>query len=318
MATASPVGGAGSGAAVVGVVSSAVVGVVGPFNSGVAKAEIPISNEAGLLMCSPANTNNGVTQPPEGDKYRTAHPDKISYIRTASPDSIQGPAGADYTFNDLGKKSVYILDDTGAYGEGIATSFEAQANKVGIKVLGHDKLNPKESDYTTILTKIKGLNPDAIYYGGVQQAGVKIAKQMYEVMPKVMKLGGDGMYAVSFISDAGPASDGWYASIAAPNSIEEPQAKEWVAKYKSLYKNDPQAYALCSYDAVLVLADAIDRIVKDGKPLDRPTMRDYVNQTNLKTMQGTIAFDDNGDLKEKVVSVFQIQNGAYKYLGVAT
>ena len=72
-------------------------------------------------------------------------------------------------------------------------------------MLGHDKLNPKESDYTTILTKIKAMNPDALYYGGVQQAAVKLAKQANDVMPGLPKMGGDGVYSVSFPVDAGRA-----------------------------------------------------------------------------------------------------------------
>ena len=88
-----------------------------------------------------------------------------------------------------------MLDDSGAYGVGIADTFQAQAEKRGIKVLGRDQLNPKEADYTTILTKIKPLNPDALYYGGVGQAGVKVVKQSYDILPKMIKGGGDGMHS---------------------------------------------------------------------------------------------------------------------------
>ena len=109
-----------------------VMGVVGPYNSNVAKAEVPISNEAGLLMCSPANTANEVTQPPGGDTLRTAHPDKIAYIRVATTDSIQGPAMADYMFQDLGVKSVYIIDDTETYGVGVARFLAYSSTLVGI------------------------------------------------------------------------------------------------------------------------------------------------------------------------------------------
>ena len=83
------------------VADTTVMGVVGPFNSSVAQAEIPISNAAGLLQCSPANTNTGLTYPPDSAQYRPTNPTKINYIRTAAPDSIQGPAGADYVYNDL-------------------------------------------------------------------------------------------------------------------------------------------------------------------------------------------------------------------------
>ena len=112
-----------------------------------------------------------------------------------------------------------MLDDTGAYGVGIADAFQKQAEAKGIKVLGRDRLDPKAADYTAILTKIKALNPDALYYGGVSQAGVKLAKQSYDIIPKVIKGGGDGMYSAEMLSAAGfPAADGWYATIASPHA----------------------------------------------------------------------------------------------------
>ena len=141
------------------VADTTVIGVVGPYNSGVAKAEIPISNEAGLLMCSPANTNNGVTQPPEGDTYRTAHPDKISYIRTATPDSIQGPSMADYMYNDLGVKSVYIIDDTETFGVGVGDTFQAEFTKLGGTVVKRDSAPKSTSDYTPLFTAVAGQKP---------------------------------------------------------------------------------------------------------------------------------------------------------------
>ena len=109
---------------------------------------------------------------------------KAIYFRTVTTDAFQGPNMANYLADTLKVKSVYILDDSGAYGVGLANAFEAQAKKRGIKVLGHDQLDPKEADYTTILTKIKSMNPDALYYGGVAQAGVKVVKQSYDIMPK--------------------------------------------------------------------------------------------------------------------------------------
>ena len=119
-----------------------------------------------------------------------------------------------------GVKSVYILDDSGAYGVGLADAFQAQAKKIGMKVVGRDRLDPKNADYTTILTKIKSLNPQALYYGGVDQAGVKLVKQAYEIIPKMIKGGGDGMYAPDILTAAGfPAAEGWYATIAAPHLV---------------------------------------------------------------------------------------------------
>jgi len=139
-------------------------------------------------------------------------------------DAFQGPNMANWMKDKLKIKTVYVLDDSGAYGVGIADAFQAQATKIGIKVLGRDQLNPKEADYTTVLTKIKGLDPEALYYGGSSLAGVKVVKQSYAVLPKIIKGGGDGVYGASLLKGAGyPAVEGWYATIAAPYLAENPQ-----------------------------------------------------------------------------------------------
>ena len=297
------------------VADDSVVAVVGPQMSGSGKAMSPIASAADLMLITPSSTNPDITDPQFAEQYRPNQ--KAIYFRTVTTDAFQGPYMANYAAETLNVKSVYILDDTGAYGEGIANSFEAQAKAKGINVLGHDKLNPKESDYTTVLTKIKAMNPDAIYYGGVQQAGVKIAKQAYDVMPNLPKLGGDGMYSTSFPLDAGQAAENWYSTIAAPDTIDEPVAQDWVAKYKSKYGASPQDYALTAYDAVLVINDVVTRLLNDGMPITRTNVRDYAQQTSLPTLQGVISFDGNGDLKDKIISVFQIKDGQYKYVGAA-
>ena len=292
-----------------------VMAIVGPQMSGSGKAMSPIASEASLMMITPSSTNPDITDPNFASQYRPAG--KAIYFRTVTTDAFQGPYMANYAAGVLNLKSVYILDDTGAYGEGIANSFERQARAKGIEVLGHDKLNPKESDYTTILTKIKAMNPDALYYGGVQQAAVKLAVQANDVMPNLPKLGGDGVYSVSFPTEAGRAAENWYATIAAPNSIGEPQAQDWVYQYTSKFGQPPQAYALTAYNAVLVIEDTITRLINDGMPITRENVRDYAQTTNLDTLQGNVSFDDNGDLVHKVISIFQVKDGQYRYVGTA-
>jgi branched-chain amino acid transport system substrate-binding protein len=292
-----------------------VMAIVGPMMSGSGKAMSPIASDAGLMLITPSSTNPDITDPNFASQYRPNG--KAIYFRTVTTDAFQGPYMANYAAETLGVHSVYILDDTGAYGEGIANSFEGQAKAKGITVLGHDKLNPKESDYTTVLTKIKAMNPGALYYGGVQQAGAKLAKQANDVMPDLIKMGGDGMYSASFIQDVGRASENWYATIAAPDTIDEPQAQDWVAKYKAHFGASPQDYALTAYDAVLVIDDTLSRLIADGMPITRENVRDYAQNTSLPTMQGVISFDANGDLKDKVISVFQVKDAMYKYVGAA-
>jgi branched-chain amino acid transport system substrate-binding protein len=161
------------------------------------------------------------------------------------------------------------------------------------------------------------MNPDALYYGGVQQAAVKLAKQANDVMPQLPKLGGDGVYSVSFPTEAGRAAENWYATIAAPDAIDYPATQDWVTKYTSKYGTPPQNYALTAYDAVLVIDDTISRLVTDGMQITRENVRDYAQATSLPTLQGTISFDANGDLTDKVISIFQVKDGLYKYVGAA-
>jgi branched-chain amino acid transport system substrate-binding protein len=215
-------------------------------------------------------------------------------------------------------KSVYVLDDGGAFGVGIADSFQRRASELGMKVLGRDRLDAKEADYKTILTKIKGLNPDALYYGGVMQAAAKLAPQAYEIMPKVVKAGSDGVWDLSWPKQSGKESvEGWYCTQASPELVGDKKLAAWVEKFKTAYKRDATNYAITSYNGVLVIADAVERVAKSGKPLNRSNVRDAIQATKLSSIQGPIAYDDNGDILTKTVSVYQWRDGEPKYVGVA-
>lgn len=304
----------------------AIVAAIGPQMSGAGKAMAPILSEGDLATITPSSTNPDITDPKFAAQYRPKG--KAIYFRTVTTDAFQGPNMANFFASKLKVKSVYVLDDSGAYGVGIADSFQKRAEAKGIKVLGRDQLNPKEADYTTILTKIKGMNPDAIYYGGVNQAGSKVIKQIHDILPGKIVGGGDGLYGGSLLKGAGfPAVDGVYATNASPHLLDDPEAQGWVKRYVKKFKKQPTDYSITAYDAALVIFDAIGRVVKSGKKLDRHNVRDAIQTTKLKTMQGVISFDANGDLVTKVVSVFQIKHNPkypdddvvhqYKYIGVA-
>jgi branched-chain amino acid transport system substrate-binding protein len=303
-----------------------VVAAIGPQMSGSGKAMSPILSEGNLATITPSSTNPDITDPKFAGQYRPK--EKAVYFRTVTTDAFQGPNMANYFADTLKVKSVYVLDDSGAYGVGIANAFEAQAKKRGIKVLGHDQLNPKEADYTTTLTKIKALDPDALYYGGVAQAGVKVVKQSYDIIPKVIKAGGDGVYGAEILKGAGfPAAEGWYATIAAPNVLENPDAAPMIEGFAKKYGEQPDNYSITAYDAALVILDAIGRVAASGKPVTRDAVRDAIQASHVKTLQGEVSFDANGDIENRVISVFQIAKNdkyppddvlhQYKYIGVA-
>ncbi|MFZ3237939.1 MAG: branched-chain amino acid ABC transporter substrate-binding protein [Stellaceae bacterium] len=304
----------------------AVVASIGPQMSGSGKAMSPILSQGGLATITPSSTNPDITSPKFAAQYRPGG--KAVYFRTVTTDAFQGPNMANYFADTLKVKSVYVLDDSGAYGVGLADAFQAQAKKRGINVLGRDQLNPKEADYTTTLTKIKALNPEALYYGGVAQAGVKVVKESYDIIPNVIKAGGDGVYGAEILKGGGfPAAQGWYATIAAPNVLENPDAAPMIQAFVKKYGQQPDNYSITAYDAALVILDAIKRVAASGKDVTRDAVRDAIQQSHVKTLQGEISFDANGDVENRVISVFQITRNdkyplddvlhQYKYIGVA-
>jgi branched-chain amino acid transport system substrate-binding protein len=303
-----------------------VVGALGPEMSGAGKAMTPILSQGGLATITMSSTNPDITNPKFAAQY--APMGKPVYFRTVTTDAFQGPNMANFFAEKLNVKSVYVLDDSGAFGVGVADTFQAQAEKKSIKVLGRDRLDPKAADYTAILTKIKSLNPDAIYFGGVSQAGVKLAKQAYDIIPKVIKGGPDGMTSSELLTGAGfPAVEGWYTTIAAPHLVDDTAAAQFVSTFKGQFGIAPDDYSITAYDAALVMIDAVKRVAATGKPVTREAVQAALMTAKVPSLQGVISFDKYGDLADRTVSVFHIQRDAskplddvsaqYKYLQVA-
>jgi branched-chain amino acid transport system substrate-binding protein len=308
------------------VADTSCVAALGPMSSTPGKAMAAIFSQGDLATITPSSTNPDITDPKFAGLYRPAG--KAIYFRTVTTDAYQGPNLANY-FADVHKvKTMYGLDDSGAYGIGIATAFEMQAKKKGITLLGHDRLDPKAPDYSATLTKIKALNPQLLYYGGDAQAGVKVVKQSYEIIPGVLKAGGDGMYGPSILQGAGfPAANGWYATVASPHMMDDAKLAAFVQRFTAKSGRQPSDYSITAYDAALVVLDAIERVAQRDKTVTRSAVRDAIQSTKADTLQGTISFDANGDLTNRIVSIFQVQHNAdfpqddivhqYKYIGAA-
>jgi branched-chain amino acid transport system substrate-binding protein len=302
------------------------VAAIGPMSSTVGKAMAAIFSQGNLATITPSSTNPDITDPKFAELYRPAG--KAIFFRTVTTDAYQGPNLANYFADVIKVKSMYGLDDSGAYGIGIASAFEKQAQKKGVALLGHDRLDPKAPDYTAVLTKIKSLNPALLYYGGDAQAGVKLMKQSYDIVPGILKAGGDGMYGPSVLAAAGfPAANGWYATVPSPHMMDDATLQPFVSRFVAKYGNQPGDYSIAAYDAALVALAAIERVAKAGHPVTRATVRDAIQATKLDTLQGMISFDANGDLNDRIVSIFRIQHDPafapddvthqYKYVGAA-
>jgi branched-chain amino acid transport system substrate-binding protein len=290
---------------------SGVVGVVGPFNSSVAKVQIPISNEAGLLQCSPANTNPDLTKGAAGQELRSKP--AINYVRVATTDDIQGPAVAQYGYTTLGLKKVAIIDDTETYGKGLADAFAGEWTKLGGTVVGREGAPKGTTDYLPILTKFKEGAPDAVFYGGVTATGGGLVrKQMPQAgLGSLTYLGGDGIQdgpgnvAGGFINIAGAAAANSYSSVAA--IADYPGKAEFATKYEAEYKVAPGAYSASGYACAQVVIDAIKAAAAKGDVTRENVRAAGVDpNTTFTTVLGPVKFDAVGDTNQKIISLYTV------------
>jgi branched-chain amino acid transport system substrate-binding protein len=285
---------------------------LGTFNSGAAKISIPILNQAGIAMISPANTYTGLTtsvgaEAGEPDLY---YPTKVrNYFRVIGNDALQGPADAEF-LKSLGNiKSVYILDDGEAYGKGIADTTAAGLKAQGIAVAARVTINGKAPDYKSQAADIKAKNPDAIFYGGItqNQAG-KLVGDIRAAGIKVPFLGPDGINEDAFIKDAGAAGEGVYSSVGGlPDDKLGPKALDFVTRYKAKY-GSTQAYTIYGYETMNVALAAIKKAgVKDRKAI----LSALQNLGEFDGVLGKWSFDKNGDTTLGDFIVTQVKDGKW-------
>lgn len=300
------------------VADSTVVAYIGTYNSGAAKLAIPILNRADLLMISPANTYPGLTKKGlgEANEPEVYYPNgKRNYTRVVPADDLQGSLGANWA-KTLGVKKVYILDDQELYGKGLADIFDQSAKKNGLEVVGREGIDAKAADYRSLMTKIKALNPDLIYFGGItQNNGGQLIKDMRNVgmtADKVKFMGPDGIYEQALIDAGGKDAEGVYATFGGVPAKElTGTGKTWYENYKAKYKAEPEAYAAYGYEAAKVVIDGINKVCKN----DRAAIRDAVMGTkDYNGVLGTWSFDANGDTTLATMSGNVVKNGKWEFV----
>jgi branched-chain amino acid transport system substrate-binding protein len=296
------------------IADDAVLAMVGPFNSNVAKAEIPLSNDAGLPQISPSNTNDGLTVGEDAKKLRTAHPDTNTYFRVCTRDSKQGQALAQVAAQRLGFKKAFVIDDNETYGKGLADVFDAQFRQLGGTVLGHEHITANQVDFKALLTKIKSLNPDAVFFGGnTSTGGGLIRRQMADVgMAKTPYLGGDGISDDEFEKQAGDMANGSYMTTAAPDVSKLPTAKAFVDAYKARFKGDVGPYSANAYTGAKIEIAAIEKAINDngGKmPTRADVLKNIAATANFDSPIGKVGFDANGDTTNPILTLFKVVNG---------
>ncbi len=307
-----------------------VLGMVGPFNSSVAKAEIPVGNQVPLAMVSPSNTNECLTQSfdycqkENGFTPQSLRPTgKNNYWRVAAADTFQGPAMADFAVDTLKASKAAVWDDEETFGKGVADNFAKELQKKGGTVVSRKSYDPKsKADFKDFLLDAKDKGAQAIYVGGTSSTKGCIARAQMKGLfsPDIYYLGPDGIGDKQCISDSGDqANSNMYASQGVADATQNPDAKSVVDAYKKAFPNpqDLAAYTFASYDCAAILVDAIGRAI-DANGGNMPTRQQVVDQVgktkNFKALSGTITFDKNGDPTSPVLQIQQVKNGDWAFV----
>ena len=280
-------------------VDAKAVGVVGHLNSGTSIPASPIYNQAGIPVISGSATNPKLTE--QGFKNQ---------FRVVGRDDQQGPAIASYLASEKKPKLVAVIDDATAYGEGIANEVEKTLRGAKIKVLPREKGTDKTTDWKAILTKLRGQNPDAVFYGGMDATGGPLLKQGRELGIKAVFSFGDGACTDKMQELAGEAAEGLLCSQAGI----PPQAasKAFLDAYKKRFNMDPILYAPFTYDAANLLIEAMKKAGSSDPKVYLPELQ----KINFTGATGNIQFDDKGDRKDAEMTIFTMKGGKIEPIAV--
>jgi branched-chain amino acid transport system substrate-binding protein len=270
--------------------------VLGPYNSGVAIPASRVYNDAGILM-STVGTNPKITQ------SRYPH-----VFRIVASDNQVGGSMASYAAKELKIKTVGVIDDRTAFGQGIAEEFARQARAAGLSVAGREFTNDKASDFAAILTAFRAKKVDAIFFGGYAPQAAPMARQMKQLgMANVRLLGGDTLCSPEMAKLGGDAvGDNVLCAQAGAMLDKQPGGPAFKARYKQRFQRDPDVYAPAFYDQTMVIAQAM----KQANTVDPAAVSKLLHTMSFPGVAGTYGYDANGNLKKTAVTVYTFKGGA--------
>jgi branched-chain amino acid transport system substrate-binding protein len=312
-----------------------VVVMIGPFDSNVARAEIPLANAARLAMVSPATSSRCLTKEPflpvALNPLRTVISCKAAglpspadlrpigvnnYFRLSTTDDLQGPAAADYASRRLHLLRIAVLSDREAYGQGLANSFASRFNRLGGTVVDRQDLDPsRAADVTAFLQRAKKDGAQGVYFGGTSaNGGCGVRSQMagvFEAGDAAPFFGGDGIALdPACVKDAGTNVTGIYATVPVVDAERLDSAKSVIQAFKIDYgrPRDFGPFTLAAYDATAVVYDALDRAIKAAHgniPFRDGVLAQLASTSKFAGATGTFGFDPAGDTTLRVVSIFK-------------
>lgn len=294
---------------------------LGTYNSGAAMVSIPLTNEAGLAMISPANTATQLTK--ESDLNDEGYPGVLyptgerNFLRVIPSDDLQGAAGANFAVTELGKSRAFVLHDNQTYGKGLADVFERTFTQVGGEVLGTEAYDSNAPEYQALMSRVASMGPDLIYVGAIVSLNTsKLLQDMRQVMTaeEVTFLGPDGLINQEFVDGAGEAAEGAYLTFGGfPPSALEGVGAEWAQLMRDRLGREPDSYSSYGFQATVVALNAID----SAADKDRAAVVDAAFAIrDFRGLAGSWSFTETGDPDTARMTVNIIEGGEIKFHGV--
>jgi branched-chain amino acid transport system substrate-binding protein len=273
-----------------------VSGVVGHLNSGTTIPASKIYHECGVPMVTGAATNPALTKP----GYK-------EIFRIIANDNALGAGLAMYAADTLKLKRIAVIDDRTAYGQGVAEVFRETAKKKGVEIVDAQFTNDKATDFMAILTSIKGKNPDGVFFGGMDAQAGPMLRQMEQLgMGNVKYFGGDGICTQEVIKLAGGAKtlNNMICAEGGASLQKMPGGTAWKARYDAKYPNQYQIYSPYTYDATMLLADAMKRANSWDPKVYTPKLMD----SNYKGVTTVVVFEPTRELKDAAFTMYSYKD----------
>ena len=277
-------------------VDSKVNGVIGHLNSGTSIPASKIYSDAGIPQISPSATNPKFTR----QGFKTT-------FRVVADDVHLGGTLGKYAVKELHGKNIAVIDDRTAYGQGVADEFEKGVKAAGGHVVGHEFTNDKATDFTAILTNIKAKKPDVVFYGGMDSQAGPMIRQMKQLGIEAKFVGGDGICSAELPKlSAGTLADNQVVCAEA-GGVDEKDAKakkamdDFRARFKQKFNVDVQIYAPYVYDAVMVMANAMEKAGSADPAKYLPVL---AKTSGYPGVTGKISFDEKGDIKNGALTLY--------------
>ena len=281
------------------IVDAQVAGVIGHLNSGTTIPASKIYHDAGIPQISPSATNVDYTN----QGYETA-------FRVMANDAQQGKVLGDYAVNKLKAKKIAVIDDRSAYGKGLADQFELAAKSAGGVLVTREFTDTTKTDFTAILTRIKGMKPDLVFYGGMDSQSGPMMKQIKNLGLSSTFLSGDGCQTKQFLTLAGEEGEGAYASSPGVPLANMPDGPAFTEKYTKTFNQEIQLYAPYAYDATNTLIAAI----KQADSFDPAVYLPVLAKIQYQGVSAKVRFDDKGDIMGGGISLYKVTNGKWEYM----